>query len=491
MFKSLYAKLAAVFIGLLTCIGILYIFLTIYTTRLYLQELTQQFNRTLAKDLVEGTALIHNGEIDHTALEHVFHSFMDINPHIEVYLLDWQGQIMTYDAPPGKIKRGKVALAPIIQLLNETRPLPILGDDPRDVNRKKVFSATRIGPTERPEGYLYVVLGGEKFDSVANLLEESYLLRLSTWTAIGIMVFGLIAGLLLFGFLTRRLTILSSTMKSFQESGLQRIPVSPMLDTQSPDEIGQIGATFKKMARRIMQQMQALKKTDALRRELVANVSHDLRTPLASLQGYLETLLLKERTLSESERRKYLEVALKHSKTLTQLVAELFELAKLDSKDQQLQTEPFSLSELVQDLLLKLQVRSEQTQVELKGEIPQDLPFVMGDIALIERVLENIVDNAFRHTSPPGSITLTLHARDQSIVVQVTDTGCGIQKEDLPHIFDRFYQAKNHPTNKPSGAGLGLAIAKRILELHDIPIHVDSQQNIGTTFSFALPASQV
>jgi len=491
MFRTLYAKLAAVLVVLLTVIGIVYIVLTVYSTRLYLQELTQQFNRTLAADLVAGTTLIQDGHVDHEALQHIFHVYMDINPKIEVYLLDWHGTILTYSAPPGKVKRDRVSLEPLDHLLHNIGPLPIVGDDPRDLNGQKVFSASRIGPKKKPEGYLYVVLRGERFDSVANLLEASYFLRLTTWTALGIMIFGLVAGLVLFNVLTRRLTNLSRTMKAFQQSRLEHIPMSPELDTRSKDEIGQLGTTFKQMARRIVRQMNALKKADALRRELVANVSHDLRTPLASLQGYLETLLIKETTLSKIEQRRYLEIALKDSQQLTHLVEELFELAKLDSHDTQLRLEAFSLVDLIQDILSKLQLKAKQTGITLTSQIPEHLPLIFGDIALIERVLENLIENALRYTTTPGTITISLYQDNQSVMVKVSDTGCGIPAEDLPHIFDRFYQAPSLAYRKQGGAGLGLAIAKRILDLHKSPIHVDSLRNQGTTFSFPLPVSQV
>ena len=490
MVKTLYGKLAAVLVGLFGLIGIGYLLLTIYTTRLYFQELTQQFNRTLAVDLVAGEPLIQNGHVDQEALKHIFHVYMDINPNIEVYLLDWQGNIMTYSAPPEKVKRTRVSLQPILQLLNGANPLPIFGDDPRDHNRQKVFSASRIGPAEKPEGYLYVVLGGEKFDSVAHLLESSYILRLSTWTVLGIMVFGLMAGLILFNLLTTRLTILSATMKAFQENGLERIPVSHRLDTGSKDEIGQLGASFKHMARKIVQQMKVLKETDALRRELVANVSHDLRTPLASLKGYLETLQLKEPTLSPTEREHYLDIALKHSEKLTTLVTELFELAKLDSRETQLQPEPFSLAELGQDILVKSQLNAEQAGIYLERHIPHNLPFVLGDIALIERVLENLLNNAFQYTPRGGTVSLTLIQKADSIETKVTDNGSGIPSKDVEHIFDRFYQANRTNQDYSSGAGLGLAIAKRILELHNRTISVESQSNIGTTFTFSLPIHQ-
>ena len=136
---------------------------------------------------------------------------------------------MTYSAPPGKVKRNRVSLDPVFHLLNDTGPLPIVGDDPRNPDGQKVFSASRIGRKERPEGYLYVVLGGERFDSVANLLEASYFLRLTTWTAFGIIIFGVIAGLVLFNFLTRRLTTLSdrkSTRLNSSHTDISRMPSS-------------------------------------------------------------------------------------------------------------------------------------------------------------------------------------------------------------------------------------------------------------------------
>ncbi len=487
MFKTLYAKLATVLIGLFGLIGIGYLLLTVNTTRLYFQELTQQFNRTLAKDLISGEPLIQNGHVDQSAIKHIFHVYMDINPKIEVYLLDWQGNIMTYSAPAEKVKRTRVSLEPILHLLNETNPLPIFGDDPRNQNRQKVFSATRIGPAEKPEGYLYVVLEGEKFDSVVHLLESSYILRLSTWTIIGIMVFGLMAGLVLFNFLTARITILSVTMKAFQDNGLESIPPSPRLDTRSNDEIGQLGASFKHMARKIVEQMKDLKRTDTLRRELVANVSHDLRTPLASLQGYLETLQLKDSSLSTVDRAQYLEIAMKHSEKLTTLVTELFELAKLDSRETQLQAEPFSVAELGQDILIKSQLLAERAGINLEGHIPHSLPFVLGDIALIERVLENLLHNAVQYTPPGGTVSLSLIQTPDFVITHVTDTGSGIPPSDVEHIFDRFYQAKRTGPSQSSGAGLGLAIAKRILELHNQTITVKSQIDRGTTFTFSLP----
>ena len=489
MFKTLYGNLAAVLLGLFCLIGVLIILLSLYTTRMYVQEVNQKLNRSLAEHMVAEKILMQTGRVNEEALKEIFHMLMVINPSIEVYLLDADGAILNSSAPPGKVKRQRVSLAPLKRFLGGFDVLPILGDDPRDFDRKKVFSVSPIPPKGPVECYLYVILGGEEYDSAIQMLQGSYILRLSAWGVAGGIVFSALAGLLLFNLLTRRLRRLVSGVEAFTQSNFlaQFDPALPS-GAYSPDEIDQLGTTFNRMADRIRQQVQELKQADRLRRELVANVSHDLRTPLTSLQGYLDTLLMKEGTLSSQEQRTYLEIATKHSEQLGTLVAELFELAKLDSREMEPHVEAFSLSELVQDVVQQLRLAAEQKRIGLHTHFLEDLPFVSADIGLIERVLKNLIENALRYTQPGGTVTVALIRENQGIVAQVTDTGCGISPEDLPYIFDRFFRAGANSQEQSTGAGLGLAIAKRILELHGSSIEAQSIINVGTTFIFHLPA---
>ncbi len=487
MFKTLYGKLAAVLLGLFCLIGVTYLLLTLFTTQRHLQEVNQKLNLDLAQHLVSEKILIQEGQVNEEAMKEVMHMLMVVNPTIEIYLLDPQGSILTYSAPPGKVKRDRISLDPIRTFLNGAHSLPILGDDPRDLNRKKIFSVAPILGKKGTEGYVYVVLGGEEYDSVVQMLQGSYILRLSTWAAVGGLLFTFLAGLVFFHLLTRRLKRLTSTMEAFTQSDFSDpVNLSSHSNTTSRDEIDRLGVTFSQMADRILQQLTKLKQTDRLRRELVANVSHDLRTPLASLQGYLETLLLKEGKLTPQEQRNYLEIATKHSERLGKLVYELFELAKLDSHETQLHLEAFSLGELVQDVTQKFQLAAEKRRILLQTDFSADLPFAWADIGLIERVLENLIENALRYTPEGGTVTVALIRGDEKITVQVSDTGCGIPQGDIPYIFDRFYRAEKNQPERLSGAGLGLAIAKRILELHGSPIEVNSTLNVGTTFTFPL-----
>jgi predicted ATPase/signal transduction histidine kinase len=224
-----------------------------------------------------------------------------------------------------------------------------------------------------------------------------------------------------------------------------------------------------------------------LRRDLIANVSHDLRTPLASMRGYLELLATRGGQLTASQREEYLGVALRQSEHLAGLIDELFELAKLDLKGAQLEKEPFSFAELAADALQKFKPAAEGKRIALRLEAAPRPPFVRADLGLMERVLNNLIGNAIRHTPEGGQVTLRLSVEGARLVAQVADTGHGIAATELPFVFDRFYRGVNARTGGSAGVELGLAITKRILELHDTSIEVASDGTSGACFTFSLP----
>ena len=224
-----------------------------------------------------------------------------------------------------------------------------------------------------------------------------------------------------------------------------------------------------------------------LRRDLIANVSHDLRTPLASMRGYLDTLLMKEVTLTPEKRRAYLEIASRQCERLGTLITDLFELTKLDIRDAEIRAEPVELCELAQDIAQKFELAAEKKAVVLKIDMVPDTPSVRADIGLIERVLENLLRNALEHTVEGDEVHLSVVPVEQRVMVRVRDTGDGIPAADLPHIFERTYRGEKSRRPSGGGAGLGLAIVKRILELHGSEITVESKLMAGTCFSFSLP----
>ncbi|MDP4827994.1 MAG: HAMP domain-containing histidine kinase [Flavobacteriales bacterium] len=223
---------------------------------------------------------------------------------------------------------------------------------------------------------------------------------------------------------------------------------------------------------------------EQLRIELFANVSHDLRTPLASIQGYLETVLMKRDSISPEKLEKYLAISLHNTEKLKNLVDELFELSKLQSKERKINRESFSLSELTIDVVANHRLTAASKNVDIIELIPRDLPMVFADLALIDRVLNNLLSNAVKFTNDGQKVTIELKDIGSEICVTIADNGIGISEEDLPKIFDRFH---TRPAGNSIGTGLGLAIVKSILELHGGKYDVQSAIGKGTTFMFCLP----
>jgi signal transduction histidine kinase len=240
------------------------------------------------------------------------------------------------------------------------------------------------------------------------------------------------------------------------------------------------------MAERIGSQLQQIKSQDELRRDMVANVSHDIRTPLTSLQGYLETLLRKSDALSPVEKQRYLEVAVRQSQRVSLLAHELFELAKLECEEVSPNFEPFFVQELIQDVVQKFELAANSKQIQIKTIFLPDIPMVYADIGMIERVITNLIDNALRHTPEDGKITLQLEHNNKYISVRISDTGSGIAEEHLATLFQRSSPLRQSSGTSHGGGGLGLLITKRILYLHGSPIEVVSEGN-GTIFTFNLP----
>jgi len=334
---------------------------------------------------------------------------------------------------------------------------------------------------------VFGVVGAVLIFAKETMPDEKRVLELSTDLVIGAVAFSLIAALIVFYFLTRRLRGLATAMEEFRASGF----TEPVRFAAVPggDEIDRLGAAFQQLSERIAAQLRELEQIDIRRRELLANVSHDLRTPLASMQGYLEMLLLKHGSLPPEEERSYLEIAARHSERLGKLVGDLFQLTKLEAHDLQPQVESFPMAELAQDVVQKFRLPAQQKGIVLECRFDEGLRPVQADIGMIERVLENLIENALRHTSSGGVVRVGLEAAGARVRVEVSDTGRGIPADELGSVFERYYRVHRGEAADAGHAGLGLAISRRMVELHGSMIRAESTLGVGTTFSFELPTA--
>ncbi len=482
MKNTLFWKIALTFLGVLLLLSFVYTYISVFTAEMYFQEAHQNLNRDVAKHIAMDNKYFIDDKVNEEVLKEVFYNIMIINPSLEVYFLDTKGNILTYYAPDKIIKLNKVPLEPMEEFIEEGGSEFLLGPDPKNPGAEKSFSAAKVFEDSLFRGYVYVILGGEEFENSFQLVYGSYMLRLGVRSMAITLLAAILISLLALVLITRRLRSIMNVIREFKNGNL-----SARIVDKGSGELKEFSETFNEMADTIVRHMEEIKTMDNLRRDLVANVSHDLRTPLATINGYMETILIKSDKISDAEREKYLRIIFKSAERLKKLVEELFELSKLEAKEKIPKPEPFSVAELVHDVQQKNQLIAEKNKIDIRIIFPYDLPLGYADIGMMEKVLQNLIDNALKFTPENGSITLILEKDDGKIIVKVKDSGIGIKEEELPHIFDRYHKTNRSEQKENEGLGLGLMIVKKILEVHNLDINVSSSEGEGTIFSFIIP----
>ncbi|MEM9929218.1 MAG: ATP-binding protein [Bacteroidota bacterium] len=483
--NKLFLKLSGIILALLLVVGTAYVMVSSYISEDYLAEMNQQLYGGIAEHTVQEVTPLVNGTVDTSEIQEIMESMMIINPSVEVYLLQPDGEIITYVAPYKRVVLDKVDLEPVktfIAAKDGERPF-IKGDDPRHPDKENIFSAAEIrDSTGKLEGYAYIILSGEEQASVAGPLASSYMYKLGKNLFFLSLLAAFLMSLLAIRYLTRNLRRIETAVVRFQEGDYEA-----RIDSDNRGEFVAVGNTFNAMASRISSHIEEMKSLDKLRRELIANISHDLRTPLAIIQGFVETLIMKNDSMPADHRKRHLSTILNSSERLSGLISQLFEYSKLEARQIEPQKEVFSVGELAQDVAQKFSVLADANDIEIKVERPADLPLIFADLGLVERVLQNLMDNALKFTPPGGTVTIGLEADNENVKISVADTGPGIPEAELPHIFDRYRKGARTSSGKNVGAGLGLAIVKKILELHDQSIEIKSRVKEGTSFIFELP----
>jgi len=476
-------RLSLVFAAVLLACSAISVALQIHSSARHEQALAQQLSVGLAGHIAETAQLMDADGWRPEAVRELFDKLMIVNPSVEVYLLDNEGRIVGNAAPPGHLKRDHVDLAPVRRLLAGDA-LPILGDDPRAPNVAKVFRAAPVKVEGRQAGYVYVILEGETRTALAARLANDEVLRTALWTTALVVLMGLAMGFFAFRLITQPLRSLTEAVRGFDANGenAAALTVDPP-QTDDGDEIAVLRAAFAQMGRRIGEQWQELTRQDQQRRDLIANISHDLRTPLTSLHGYLETLKLKADSLTVEQQRHYLDIALGQSGKVGKMAQELFELARLESGLVHPEIEAFSLPDLVQDVAQKFGLGLQSRHLTFKADIPPGLPPVRADLGMIERVLTNLIGNAVRHTPAGTEIAVGLHPVDGGVEVEVSDTGPGIPPALRDGLFTR---ASAFSSANPQSGGLGLVVTQRLLALNNAPIQLVEMPGRGAVFRFTL-----
>ncbi len=478
--NSLFLKFALALVLMLLLVGAAYVMITAYVAREYYKETTQRLNAHVAEHLLHEVSPFVDGKVNDEALGKIMHSMMAVNPSIEVYLINPVGDILSFVVLDKEVRLKNINLKPITDFISSKGTQYILGDDPRNPGKSVVFSATEVVQENKLLGYVYIVLASEEYENASQALFGSYFLKIGAYGFAFTLVAAFILGMLLIYLLTRSLRKIQNGVRQFEAGDYNaRIPV------KGNGEMAALAHSFNAMADTILKNIDELKQVDSLRRDLIANVSHDLRSPMAVIHGYIETLIIREEKITPEEKNNYLNIILQSSDKLKKLVADLFELSSLEAKQIVLKREPILVNEILPDLIQQFKLMASAKEINLELEMIHQMPKVMIDAHLMNRVFQNLLDNAIKYTPNKGIIKVDTRVENRSVKVRVHNTGSGIAPKDLPHLFDRYYKV-DHSLNTQS-TGLGLAIVKKIMDLHNAHIEVLSVAGSSTTFEVQLP----
>ena len=493
MIKGLYRRLALVLFIVFLALGAVLFWVYDNASNQLQQETAQKLHLNLASYLVSDIALYPGDELNSENVKQAFNTVMRLDPGTELYVVDLSGKVIEYKAPHEKIINHHIDLAPVKSFISNKEFKLTLGVDPRSAKKKAFSAAPILNANGEMLAYLYIIIQGEVYDDAASLINanKTWLISLSIIAAA--LAFLLLTSLLLFYKLTRPLVELNREVAAFEKSGFKdQLNTSDALQAgqQDGDELQALRGSFYRMGNTIVDQIGYLRKHDQTRREFLAHVSHDLRTPLAGMRAYLETLQLQGDDLSEADRNDFLEKALLTNHKLTGMIDELFELARLEHGQVDVNPELIRLSDLLSDLYASLSGLASNKGVHLAVDMQNEEINAFVDVARLDRVFQNLVGNAILYTPAGGTVTIRVQEQnDLQVLIAIEDTGQGIAAEDLPYVFEPYFRSTNGQQAYHKGKGLGLAIASKLLALHQSELKVESELGKGTRFEFKLPAS--
>ena len=261
-------------------------------------------------------------------------------------------------------------------------------------------------------------------------------------------------------------------------------------DTLGDDPLTEMETQVKDYVMNNSRELEDLRKLEQFRKEFLGNLSHELKTPLFNIQGYVHTLL--EGAMDDPKvSKQFLERTSKSIERLSNLVDDLDAISRLERGEESIHTESFDIHQLVRDVFDSMELKAERKKFSLFIKKGSDKPFfVNADKEKIRQVITNLIDNAIKYGNEEGQATASFYDMDENILIEITDNGIGISEEHLPRLFERFYRVDKHRSREQGGTGLGLAIVKHIIEAHQQTINVRSTVGVGTTFAFTLQKSK-
>ncbi|GGB19296.1 sensor histidine kinase [Puia dinghuensis] len=425
----LFRRVYLVVFLLILVMGLLFTGITYLAITNFYEASTQLLNKDVAGHIAEFTSPYGREGFDRHKADSVFYDAMVISPSAEVYFLDTTGRVIYYHGQPEEIKEYQVSLGPIERYLASGGNMHVLGVDPRDRDRPKIFSVSEVAGATGRLGYIYVILGSQQYRSVTQMLFNSRIMPMVTGSVMLLLAVSLL------------ITILY----------IQRL--------REQDNIRRVKASEKE------------------RRDFMVNISHDLRTPMAIALGYAETLALRKSELRVDEEQAYGDLVVAKLRQMDKMVNQLFELSKMESASFEAHREPFVFSEMMQEVLHALGTGG---RVELLNGT--DGSWIEADVSMMERVVQNLVVNALAYTPSGGRIEIVLERLGEVLVFRISNAGA-----PLPADLVKWINTTD--AVRPGRSAIGLAIVRKILLLHGFAFHVEVKEG-ENVFVVRMPVFQ-
>ena len=476
-FNSLFFRLGLAIFCLLAGISIAQQYLASQAFRSALIEAEERQALIVAHELSAELREHLTPEIKERSLLALLLQFGGRHPDLIPFIVEENGTIFLSGI--NGIKAQPFTVAHLSQYLSPSLQLPVFTNDPKAPGHETPFVAVEINLAQR-RGYLVLLLNQANTQSRPS---GAALIASTTHGFLLSLIFALVASLLIASVvlrtLTRRMRRLSHAIGAYQLG-------DDLPDVVGKDEVAALSRSFHNMASTIKHQVELLKERDALRRELVAGVSHDLRTPLASIRGYLQKLLeqINAGTLTDERLRDFLQTIQRNAVRLEALVASLFELARIEALGTNLNRTPFAVNSLLTDLISRFEPIAKERGVTIAFVAPATDVILEGDRSLIDRAVANLIDNAIRYSNKSDEVTIGLVDAPDGVTISVSDRGSGIPPHEHARIFEKFYRGDS--ARQEGGMGLGLAITKGIVEAHAGEISLQSRAGGGSCFTIRL-----
>ncbi len=479
---SIFQRITILIFALITVLCILFISITYVATTYFYQASTQLLNKDVALHIKEFSSPFEKDGINKRKADSVFKNAMVLSPSAEVYFLDTAGKVIAFHAPKDSIKLWNLPLRNIKAYIKSNGEKYIKGPDPKDPANPKIFSASEVIFKTGKLGYIYVILGNNEYRNVSQMLFSSHVAKLALLAFFIIIAFSIVVSFVY--------------LKNMQQSFNRMLVVLSRFETgdfearfkiKEQHELAPITRGFNKMADLLVYNINQLKEFEHERKDFIAHISHDLRTPLSIARGYAETLLIKKQdgNLTQPEIDNYMQMILNGILHVEHLVTMLFELSKIESSQFRLKKEPFVLSEIVQETVNTFQLRAQEKTISLKCAQCQYHVWVNADVSMTERVVQNLVDNAVKNTPAGGVINVGLSVENNYLIFNIENTGEPLPAELITWINNPAKEDER--ISKPSRSGLGLVIVKKILYLHGSQLQANVINNTANSFSFSLP----